>query len=475
MAYTARELITQADGIADLQNAEFISYDEKIQALNESYRDLYNQYTENQGDYWVLSTDYQMDDTNVVPDTNNWWYYLPLPDDFYKLHTVSWNSGGNWFNVDSFPESLRNNPNSYPRYRIKNDKLWIICNGRYQIRMEYYPPPQVITAPADPISYFPNATDYSLNSVIYPSFVDKNDTILYTKSGGFVIYAQSPSDNYEEHTIYTDVGAVLYPQYSKGYVYWAVGVNIYRAPTDLVTSLAAPTTLITNGSPITNFTVIDDFIYYNDGSNLRRSTVTGSGITIVSAGAYSNVTKLNNTITYISGSSVLYGGVAVTGIPGTLVSISSDNVNLYAISTINGINTLIKCIFDSLTTSITSYATLTTGVNYIGSQIVTGATIVTKTDSTATINQITGVSTYDNTVLDYPTTEVNEIIAYSSALFYVRKATDDKKMAVIKSRLDELWNRFVNSVMDRDEYQTYPINSHYNQRGTWPYFGGFSG
>jgi hypothetical protein len=75
------------------------------------------------------------------------------------------------------------------------------------------------------------------------------------------------------------------------------------------------------------------------------------------------------------------------------------------------------------------------------------------------------LSVLPDTQLDYPSTEVNEILAYSAALFYVRKATDDKKMMVITSRLAELWERF-NTVNMRDEYQVYRINSHYAQNGS---------
>ena len=77
------------------------------------------------------------------------------------------------------------------------------------------------------------------------------------------------------------------------------------------------------------------------------------------------------------------------------------------------------------------------------------------------------VSLVPDSVLSYPTVEVNEILAYTSASAYARKQSDTNKQATIETRLAALWERFW-SVQKRDEYQSTRINNDYQQYpGNW--------
>jgi hypothetical protein len=67
-------------------------------------------------------------------------------------------------------------------------------------------------------------------------------------------------------------------------------------------------------------------------------------------------------------------------------------------------------------------------------------------------------------VFDYPSNEVNEILAYICAIAYVRKQGDQTMMGLLTARLTELWDLFW-SVNKRDEYQFQRINNDYKMTG----------
>lgn len=64
------------------------------------------------------------------------------------------------------------------------------------------------------------------------------------------------------------------------------------------------------------------------------------------------------------------------------------------------------------------------------------------------------------TEISYPTVEMYEILAYSMAANFVRKQTDQAKLAVINEKLTELWTRF-DQIMKQDQYQFERIQNDY--------------
>jgi len=67
-------------------------------------------------------------------------------------------------------------------------------------------------------------------------------------------------------------------------------------------------------------------------------------------------------------------------------------------------------------------------------------------------------------VFDYPTNEVNELMSYQMAVYFLRKQTDQAKIALVAAAVARLWDRFY-SVNKRDEYQSTRINNSYQTLG----------
>jgi hypothetical protein len=462
---TVSELIAEARSIADLQNSKFVSYADEMRAVNEAYRDLYNRYTESQGEYFVSEVVIQLDATMLDPNAYGQGYLVPLPADFYKLRSVSWNTGGQWYPVQSFSMSQRDFTGVNPMYRLKNNTLWIISAMVVQVKISYYTPPAILTAPDVPLSYFDDLSDFAKLSLRDVSFVDDGQTALY--ASGNDIKTTSIGRN-ATATLVTSVTPSK-PMYYRGYVYWISAGNIWRMATDLSISLAAAAQIVTDGA-VTDLSVFDGLIYYTNATNAKTANLDGSGVAVYGA-VGTSFCKLNGFATYLSAGVVLRGLVAVTGIIGTITSIAAVDTSLFVLtSSISGISTIYR--YTVAGQVAVDPVIVAVGVSALAQHVIEGPLnyLMTTNNSGATAEagiNFTALSMIADTDLDYPSNEVYEILAYSSAIYYVRKNSDDKKMAIIGARLTELWIRF-NDVNQRDEYQPYRINNDYNNStGFW--------
>lgn len=455
------ELIAEARDIADLQNTRFVSYSDELRAVNEAYRDLYNRYTESQGEYFVSEFLTTLDASMLDPNSYGQGYLVPLPADFYKLRTVSWNTGGQWYPVQSFAMSQRDFAGVNPMYRLKNNTLWIISAMAVQIKISYYVPPVTLTAPDDPLSFFTDLSDFAKLSLRDVSFVDVNQTALY--ASGNDVKASSLTTGVTA-TLVTSVTPSK-PVYYRGYVYYISAGNIWRMPTDLATSLGAAAQIVTDGG-ITDLSVFDSKIYFRNATDAKSANLDGSSVTtLIVAGA--GFCKLQGKLTYY-GSNVYKDFLPITGLTaGTIVTIASDNVYLYVLY-----STLDLYRFTITGTVASDPLLVATDVSGLAQHVIEGSPnylMLTNNGGSSADAQIyfTARSMIEDTLLDYPTNDVYEILAYSSAIYYVRKNSDDKKMALVNTRLTELWMRF-NDVNQRDEYQPYRINNDYNNNtGFW--------
>src|SRR6478736_1065382 len=138
MPYTASQIIREARSLSDFQNAETITYEDELQLINEAYRDIYNRYTESDGDYWVNEVIIDLGSQYLDPNAQNA-YLIPLPSDFYKIRWVSYKNNTMWSPVNRFSTADRDDWPGVPMYRIKNDDLWIISplGSIPQIKMGY--------------------------------------------------------------------------------------------------------------------------------------------------------------------------------------------------------------------------------------------------------------------------------------------------------------------------------------------------
>lgn len=137
ITYTSSDIIKRATQIADLENSDFISFNEKIALLNESYVALYQKLI-NKGDNAFLR----------YINTNK--SIIDLPPDFYQLKAVLLNNNGYLQPIKRRPQNQNDKDLSY---EIINNTLKI--NGHYSggsISIEYYPTPVTLTFPSEKLS-----------------------------------------------------------------------------------------------------------------------------------------------------------------------------------------------------------------------------------------------------------------------------------------------------------------------------------
>lgn len=131
--YTAKDLVKAARQIADLENSDFISWNENIRLMNEAYTALYQKLI-NKGDQsFVVSF--------TTKDRE-----IELPFDFWQLKNVSiWNNG----NV--IPILRRSASTSYNSvyYEIRNNVLYITGNFTGDVLVEYWPAPVELYYPPE--------------------------------------------------------------------------------------------------------------------------------------------------------------------------------------------------------------------------------------------------------------------------------------------------------------------------------------
>ena len=445
MPYTARSLIDYARSLADLQNTQFIGYDDEINLINEAYRDVYSRYIESDGDYWTTEIVLTMSPAYDDPNNPNG-YLIPLPTDFLKIRSLSYNYGGVWQPCQRFSLSQRDFAPSQPQYRIKNNTLWVIGgkNSYAKLKLDYYPVASAITAPDVPVPLADAETVYNYPQIGSHVYLPESSVYLYAL--GNVIKAQNLATG-TTATLYTSTNAIDCLAYAGGYIYWrdAVANIIYRAPTDFVSALI-PVSIKTG---VANFTIQGVMIYYSTATETRRCGLTGGSDSLVVASQTDCYYPVGAGYVALVGGFVVVNGSS-QGITGSALIVSGGY--LYVLDV--GIVTR----FDL---SMMLVGIVAENVLSIGSQA-DGAYL-----SIVGLDVVDAVSLAIDTELDYPTNEVNELLAYTSAIAYSRKQSDANKMALLKDRLAELWDRFL-AVNRRDEYQAARINNDYQQQpGNW--------
>lgn len=162
--YNAKDLIEQAQMLADLQNSDFISWKENMMFLDNAWSDLYQQII-NHGDKSFMKT------FSFEGDS------YELPRDFYQLHYVCYNDG-----LNSIPITRKSKTSltGGPFYDLVGDEI-IIYNrigGLRNIEVSYFPVRDSITYASDDQRV--NAIDGTIIDVC-----DKN--VLYEQNGSYFI------------------------------------------------------------------------------------------------------------------------------------------------------------------------------------------------------------------------------------------------------------------------------------------------
>ena len=180
--YTAKDLVKAAGQIADLENSDFISWNENIRLINEAYTALYQKLI-------------NKDDQSFIVSFTTYDREIELPFDFWQLKNVSiWNNG----NV--VPILKRSASTSYNSlyYEIRNNVLYITGNFAGEVLVEYWPAPAALYYP-------PEAKDLAVALDMVP-FGAYDKKILYKDDvGGEVDWRIYDIENGTDKDLHIDV------------------------------------------------------------------------------------------------------------------------------------------------------------------------------------------------------------------------------------------------------------------------------
>lgn len=163
--YTAKDLVKAARQIADLENSDFISWNENIRLMNEAYTALYQKLINKDDQSFIVSF--------TTKDRE-----IELPFDFWQLKNVSiWNNG----NV--VPILRRSAGTSYNSlyYEIRNNVLYITGNFTGEVLVEYWPTPVALYYP-------PEVKDLGVSLVDIVPFGAYDKKIIYKKDVDGTVY-----------------------------------------------------------------------------------------------------------------------------------------------------------------------------------------------------------------------------------------------------------------------------------------------
>lgn len=165
--YNASDVIKKAKQLADLENSDFISWNESITLLNDAYQNVY-QKSINKGNN---------DFVRVITTSEK---CINLPRDFYQLKALT-------LKQDRFNTPIMRRPQNGSfddlSYDIYNNTLLINGYSSGTIILEYYPTPLTLTLPnEDSVIDLPIGSDETLvgayKNVYFVRRIDKENQLL---------------------------------------------------------------------------------------------------------------------------------------------------------------------------------------------------------------------------------------------------------------------------------------------------------
>lgn len=444
----ASEIVARARSLADIPNSDFISYADQVESLNEGYRDIYSTLVENDDDYYLNEYSVALTSAMAVEEGV---YLVPLPADFYKLRYLDRNNGSVWEPMEKFNIRTKNWTSQTACYRFKNGNLWIVGNvdQGMTIRIGYYPPPERVTLPEDTLDYGSAVAAASKSLITYPLYIPENQIMVYVYNGT-TIYAESLTLGTRVTLIAGLATAATELAYRNGYLYYLRAADIWRAATDFTTTIVPAN--LTGTALVQSMSIVDNTLYYYNGTDTKQATLANGAIANFVAGAkVTSISKLGTGRVYLNATlDVIVDTVDISAwFAPSITSLTADGTYLYY--TEGGV--LTRALLD-LTAQ--TYTTEVLAEDIIASRVESGGYVPVQ-DLTYNLMAISTAVDYD---FAYPTNEVNELMAYRSAIDYRRKQRGDA--TDLKERYAQLYDRFLD-VVKRDEYKPERVQNFYQR------------
>lgn len=189
MTYKSSDIIKKAEQLADLENTDFIGWNEKISLLNDAYTMLYQKLV-NIGDGSFVKPMVVYSGENI------------LPPDFWQIKSVNLIQ-----NKIVTPVKRRASSENYSSlsYEVRFDKLYI--NGTYtngEIVVEYWAKPKTLTYKPAPVTLQPDLGDRTNVIGVYDEkFFTTTNNIIY-------MYDCKTSEEKNTETLPVSVNGVIH-------------------------------------------------------------------------------------------------------------------------------------------------------------------------------------------------------------------------------------------------------------------------
>ena len=190
MKLNSSDIIKSARQIADLENSDFISWNENIRLLNEAWTALHQKLI-NSGNMTFV------DEISIGKEQ-------PLPEDFYQVLSVL-----DHYNTPVPRYSIGMN-DSQIWYKIINNKL--ILNGLQSAKLTYFKKPQFLTYPAETIVDALPLSEGETIEFACDNYALTNKNVWDIKEANIVRAA-------EENAVYVDAYGRTYPANEKPIFY----------------------------------------------------------------------------------------------------------------------------------------------------------------------------------------------------------------------------------------------------------------
>ena len=190
MKYNISDIVKAAKQISDLENSDFISWNENIRLLNEAWAAVHQKLI-NKGDFTFVN------EMNIGKEQE-------LPSDFYQVSSILDN-----YNTPVPRYSIGMN-DSQIWYKIINNKL--ILNGLQSAKLTYFTKPQFLTYPAETINDALPLSEGETIEFACDNYALTNKNVWDIKEASIVRAA-------EENAVYVDAYGRTYPANEKPIFY----------------------------------------------------------------------------------------------------------------------------------------------------------------------------------------------------------------------------------------------------------------
>ncbi|HAJ78143.1 MAG TPA: hypothetical protein DCO75_00095 [Fibrobacteres bacterium] len=430
MIYTVSDLVKKAQGLADIQNSNFISWRENVDYLNDSFVNIYNQIIQS-GDPAFLKQ-YTLGTDNT------------LPDDFYQLQSIKQQNG------TLIMRQVDSDPLHTFSYRIVNNQIIINGNPTSPVIVRYYPQPPTITLPSISVEY-PVNTGYSF-ACAYKKYICQYK--IYSSKLFLLVTDIESSETYEQSitidTSYTPPQFVM----KNGYVYFNIlASGNYQLEYFNISDLTIANLGI-NSTAYNIYNGNDGYIWVNKGGAYNYIKIQAAAIstsTKVASNSSQQLFMMNDDY-------IIYDYDGSVKTLNYYDSDGNETVNIFNLTTaqladIQRVWVRGQYIFIQFSGSTTVF----TGLS--GSYDLDNASGIIRVVDVSDVDESTGyglsvyndnswtnqlVSFFPDTELDFPSQLYFQLLSYQLAIAY--KMKQGAETTAIETQLDDAWSTFYDTL-----------------------------